>query len=77
MRRPPFSSSISTIWIFSRDLEDLAVDAAAGINVLGGARATVLGAAVNLAEAADTDGLAEVDVAGDAGGADVALGGGS
>ena len=52
-------------------LEDLAVDAAGGIDVLGGARATVLGAAVDLAEAANTDGLAEVDVAGDAGGADV------
>lgn len=36
-----------------------------------GAVAAVLGSAVNLAETANTDGLAEVDVAGDGGGADV------
>lgn len=36
-----------------------------------GAVATVLGGTVDLAEAANTDGLAEVDVAGDGGGADV------
>lgn len=52
-------------------LHDLAVDGAGGVDVLGGARATVDGSAVDLAEAADTDGLAEVDVAGDGGGADV------
>jgi hypothetical protein len=52
-------------------LHDLAVDAAASINVLGGARAAVLGAAVDLAETANTDGLPEVDVAGDGSGADV------
>ena len=38
---------------------------------MGGARATVLGAAVGFAEAADTDGLADVDVSGDGSGADV------
>lgn len=52
-------------------LEDLAVDGAGGVDVVGGTHTTVLGGAVNLAEAADTDGLAEVDVAGDGGGADV------
>lgn len=52
-------------------LEDLAVDGAGGVDVVAGARATVLGATVNLAETADTDGLAEVDVAGDSGSADV------
>lgn len=39
--------------------------------MLGGAGAAVLGGAVDLAQAADTDGLAEVNVAGDRGGADV------
>ena len=39
--------------------------------MVGGASATVLGRAVDLAEAANTDGLAHVDVAGDGGGADV------
>lgn len=52
-------------------LDDLAVDAAGGVNVLRGARAPVLGGAVDLPETADTDGLAEVDVARDGGGADV------
>ena len=52
-------------------LHDLAVDGAGGVDVLAGARAAVLGGAVDLAEAANTDGLAEVDVAGDGGGADV------
>lgn len=52
-------------------LEDLAVDGAGGIDVVAGAVATVLGSAVNLAETANTDGLAEVDVAGDGGGTDV------
>lgn len=37
----------------------------------GGGNAAVLGGTVNLAETADTDGLAEVDVTGDRGGADV------
>ena len=36
-----------------------------------GSRAAVLGAAVDFAHAADADGLAHVDVAGDGGGADV------
>lgn len=52
-------------------LHDLAVDGAGGVDVLGGARAAVLGGAVDLAEAADADGLAGVDEAGDGGGADV------
>jgi hypothetical protein len=39
--------------------------------VVGGAGTTVLGGAVDLAEAADTNGLAHVDVAGTGGGADV------
>ena len=52
-------------------LEDLAVDGAGGVDVLGGAGTTVLGGTVDLAETADTDGLAEVDVAGDGGGAHV------
>ena len=54
-----------------KSLHDLAIDAAAGINVMGGARATVLGGAVDAAETANTDGLAHVDVAGDGSGADV------
>lgn len=52
-------------------LDDLAVDAAGGVNVLRGPRAPVLGRAVEPLEAADADGLAEVDVAGDGRGADV------
>lgn len=39
--------------------------------MLGGAGTTVLGGTVDLAETADTDGLAGVDEAGDRGGADV------
>lgn len=39
--------------------------------MVGGAGTTVLGGTVNLAEAANTDGLAHVDVAGDGGSADV------
>jgi hypothetical protein len=54
-----------------KSLHDLAVDAAGSIDVVRRARATVLSAAVNLAKAANTDGLAEVDVAGDGSGADV------
>jgi hypothetical protein len=52
-------------------LHNLAVYAAAGIDVLGGAGAAVLGAAVDLAETADTDGLSEIDVAGNRSGTDV------
>jgi hypothetical protein len=54
-----------------KSLHHLSVDGAGSIDVLGGAAATVLGSAVDLAETADTDGLAEVDVAGDRGSADV------
>lgn len=46
-------------------LEDLAVDGTAGIDVPGGADTPVLGSTVGPAETANTDGLAEVDVAGD------------
>lgn len=52
-------------------LHYLAVDGARGVDVARGAGAAVLGSAVDLAETADTDGLAQVDVAGDGGGADV------
>lgn len=52
-------------------LHDLAINAAGGLDVVGGARATVLGAAVYAAEAADTNGLAEVDVTSDGSGTDV------
>lgn len=54
-----------------KSLHGLAVDGAGGVNVVGGAGTTVLGGAVDLAEAANTDGLAHVDVAGDGGSADV------
>lgn len=54
-----------------KSLEDLAVDATGGIDVLGGADTSVLGGTVDLSETADTDGLAHVDVAGDGGGAHV------
>lgn len=54
-----------------KGLHHLSVDGAGSIDVLGGTAATVLGSAVDLAETADTDGLAEVDVAGDRGSADV------
>ena len=39
--------------------------------MVGGAGTTVLGRAVNLAETANTDGLAEVDVTGNGGSTDV------
>ena len=52
-------------------LHDLAINTAASIDVLGRTASSVLGAAVNLAEAADTDGLPHVDVAGNRSGADV------
>lgn len=52
-------------------LEDLAVDGAGGVEVVRRTDTTVLGRAVELAETADTDGLAEIDVAGDGGSADV------
>lgn len=55
----------------SQRLQDLAVDGARGVDVLAGAAATVLGSAVDLAETANTDSLAEVDVAGNRGSADV------
>ncbi len=54
-----------------KGLEDLALDSTGGVNVVGGAGTTVLGRAVDLTQAANTDGLAEVDVTGDGGSADV------
>jgi len=41
-----------------KSLHDLAVDGAGGVNVVGGARAAVLGGSVDLAETAYTDSLA-------------------
>lgn len=52
-------------------LESLAVNGAGGVNVVGGAGTAVLGGTVDLAETADTDGLAHVDVTGDGSGANV------
>lgn len=52
-------------------LQDLAVDRAAGIDMVRGARAAVLGAAVDLAETANTDGFPQVDVASDRGSTDI------
>jgi dihydrodipicolinate synthase/N-acetylneuraminate lyase len=52
-------------------LDDLAVDGARGIDVVVGAGATVLDGAVDLAEAANTNGLTEVDVTSDGSGTDV------
>lgn len=52
-------------------LHDLAVDGAGGVDVVAWAHTPVLDAAVDLPHAADADGLAHVDVAGDGGGADV------
>ncbi len=43
-------------------LHDLAIHRAAGVHVVTGLRATVLGRAVDLAQPADTHRLAEVDV---------------
>lgn len=54
-----------------KGLHDLAVNGAGSIDVVGWARATVAGGSVDLAKTADTDGLAEVDVAGDGRGANV------
>ena len=48
-------------------LQDLTVDGARGVDVVGGTVAAVLGRAVDAAETVDTDGLAEVDVTGDGG----------
>ena len=52
-------------------LQDLSVDGTGGVNVMGWAGTTVLLSAVGLAETADTNRLAEVDVTGDRSGADV------
>ena len=56
---------------FLQRLQDLAVDGAGRVDVVRGPRAAVLGAAVRLAQPAHADRLAQVDVAGDGGGADV------
>lgn len=52
-------------------LEDLAVNGARGLDVVGGTAAAVLGSAVDATKTANTNGLAEVDVAGNGGSADV------
>lgn len=52
-------------------LEHLAVDTGGGVNVVRGAGSTVSRGTVDSAELADTDGLAQVDVTGDSGSADV------
>lgn len=54
-----------------KSLEDLAVNGAGSVDVVRWARAAVLGTTVDLAETAYTDGLADVDVAGDGSRADV------
>lgn len=54
-----------------KSLHNLTVNRAGSVNVTAGARAAVLGATMGLAQTANTDGLAEVDVAGNSGGADV------
>lgn len=52
-------------------LDNLPVNGSRGVDVVRGPRAAVLLRTVDFAQTADTDGLAEVDVAGDSGGADV------
>jgi hypothetical protein len=51
-------------------LEDLAVDGARGIDVVGWARTTVDSTTVNLVQGTDTNALADVDVTGNRGGTD-------
>lgn len=52
-------------------LEGLAVNGTGGIDVVGGTGTAVLGGTVDLAETANTDSLAHVDVTSDSGGTDV------
>ena len=52
-------------------LEDLSVNRSGSIDVVRWAGSTVTGRSVDLAKTTDTDGFAEVDVAGDGSGADV------
>lgn len=52
-------------------LHDLPVDGTGGVNVVRRLGTAVSGAAVDLAQTANTDGLAEVDVTGNGGGAGV------
>jgi hypothetical protein len=54
-----------------KGLEDPAVNLTGGLDVVGWGRATVLGRSVDLAEAANTDSLAHVDVTSDGGSANV------
>lgn len=54
-----------------QSLHDLAVDAAAAGNVVRRSGTTVLGDTVNLPQTTNTNGLPEVDMASDGGGADV------
>jgi len=48
-----------------KSLEDLALNRAGGLNVVGGAGATVDATTMKLSEGTDTNALAEVDVASD------------
>jgi hypothetical protein len=52
-------------------LKDFAVDGAASIDVVAGPGTAVLSATVNLSQATNTDGLAEVDMASDCSSTDV------
>jgi len=52
-------------------LHGLAVDGAGAVDVMARTGTAVLSASVDLAETADTDGLAHVNMAGDGGGTDV------
>lgn len=52
-------------------LEDLAVNGAGGVNMVGGTGSTIFLSTVSLAETADADGFAEVDMASDGSCADV------
>ena len=52
-------------------LHDLAVYASAGIDMVGWTGTTVAGGAMDFAKTTDTDGFAEVDVAGDGGSTNV------
>ncbi|KAI3492262.1 hypothetical protein L1887_43288 [Cichorium endivia] len=54
-----------------KTLDDLALHGARGVGVVRGAEAAVGGTTVELSQMADTDSLAQVDVAGERGGADV------
>ena len=70
-------SATSLVLILLKDtdllecLEDLSVNGSGSVNVVGWARTTVAGGTVDFTKTTDTDGFAEVDVAGDRCGANV------